>query len=228
MRSTSTRSTKLWTSSSGPFTNDGSARPHSSSSASVRSMRRASSGASTPAAASARLQAMLPVTSSSKSRRSKRKEAPNSKAAASGAESKRPDHSVLIGLHSWIVDARIDRLARALEQLEAHDAAQRRARLVDVRVERFAMRAEPLPAVDRGDVLARDERPEARERLARGRPPQDAGGLVHHLRPRRFETVDAPDAVRARENVEAADQIGQPHRDAVERGRRAARERDFY
>ena len=57
-------------------------------------MAAVSAADSTPAAASACAQATLPVTSSSKSARSKPKEMPKSKAAGSGAVSKRPDQSV--------------------------------------------------------------------------------------------------------------------------------------
>src|SRR5262245_29412637 len=57
-----------------------------------------------PARASARAHAMLPVTSSSNRRRSKRNDAPNSNAARSGAVSKRPDHSVVPSRRSSVVD----------------------------------------------------------------------------------------------------------------------------
>ncbi len=60
-------------------------------------MARVSSADSTPAAPSASAHARLPVTSSSKSARSKPKEMPKSKAAGSGAVSNRPDQSVTLG-----------------------------------------------------------------------------------------------------------------------------------
>ena len=69
------------------------------------SICRASSGVSTPAVASARAHARLPVTSSSNRRRSKRNDEPNSNAAASGAVSKRPDHRVVISLQSPVVES---------------------------------------------------------------------------------------------------------------------------
>ena len=62
------------------------------------SIWRGSSASARRRFASARAHAMLPVTSSSNRRRSKRNEAPNSNAAASGAVSKRPDQSVVISL----------------------------------------------------------------------------------------------------------------------------------
>ena len=91
-RSTSSRSTKLCTSSSGPSTNAGFARPRSRMSVERGGdRRRPPSRVSTPAAGSARAHARLPATSSSKRRRSKPNDEPHSKAAASGAASKRPD-----------------------------------------------------------------------------------------------------------------------------------------
>ena len=69
------------------------------------SIRPASSSDSTPARASARAQAMLPVASSSNRRRSKRKDEPNAKAAASGAVSNRPDQRLSSGhLIIWIFE----------------------------------------------------------------------------------------------------------------------------
>src|SRR6478735_2066771 len=56
----------------------------------------------TPARPRARAHAMLPVTSSSNRRRSKRNDAPNSNASGSGAPSNLPDHSVVIGFpETW-------------------------------------------------------------------------------------------------------------------------------
>ena len=77
--------------------------PVSRISPSAASICAASSGVRTPAAESARAQARLPVTSSSKRRRSNRNDAPNSNAAASGAVSKRPDHKVVGGGWSLVI-----------------------------------------------------------------------------------------------------------------------------
>ena len=84
-RSTSWRSTKLCTSSSGPATQAGLRRPSSRIACSAATIARVSSADSTPAAPSASAQARLPVTSSSKSARSKPNEMPKSNAAGSGA-----------------------------------------------------------------------------------------------------------------------------------------------
>ena len=77
MRSTSWRSTNAWMSSSGPSTNAGSRRPASRMSREAAARwPRASASESTPARASASAHARLPVTSSSKSRRSKGSDTP--------------------------------------------------------------------------------------------------------------------------------------------------------
>ena len=120
-RSTSSRSTKLWTSSSSPDDErrDRRGRARASPSAPPRSgapRRR-------PARrrfASARAHAMLPVTSSSNRRRSKRNEAPNSNAAASGAASKRPDQRV--SHQSCSVDPVVSRRRESSRRFRADDA----------------------------------------------------------------------------------------------------------
>ena len=107
---------------------------------------RASSAVSTPASRSARAHARLPVTSSSNSRRSKRNDAPNSNAAASGAVSNRPDQRFVISRQSSVVSVRrwrarsscasarpstsADDVAVALEQLQARRRRSTRSWIV--------------------------------------------------------------------------------------------------
>ena len=76
------------------------ARPRSRSSVERRlDLRRVLGASARRPSRSARAHARLPVTSSSNRRRSKRNEAPNSNAAASGAVSKRPDQRLVISRH---------------------------------------------------------------------------------------------------------------------------------
>src|SRR5262245_53070902 len=105
-----------------------------------------------PARARARAQAMLPVTSSSNRRRSKRNDLPNSKAAGSGAPSNRPDQRVVIEVER---ERRLpaDDTAIAFEQFQPDDTRHPFLNLVDERVERLAERSEPEPVVDGVGVL---------------------------------------------------------------------------
>ena len=75
------------------------ARGCRSSATSICRPRRAAARRRAP---SARAHARLPVTSSSNRRRSKRNDAPNSNAAASGAASNRPDHRVSSGSRGMV------------------------------------------------------------------------------------------------------------------------------
>src|SRR6476661_8054595 len=95
---------------------------------------------------------MLPVTSSSKRRRSKRKDLPNSNAAGSGAPSKRPDQRVVMEVEGERGLPAND-TAVAFEQLHPDDAGHPFLDFVDERVERLAQRREPEAIVDGVGVL---------------------------------------------------------------------------
>src|SRR5262249_45084599 len=144
--------------------------------------------ASTPARLNARAHARLPVTSSSNRRRSKRNDAPKSKAAASGAASKRPDQrfvafdaaglGLAAGLWSAIRCDRdefwrgrhlgdIDDLAAARKQLETDDSGDAFVCGVDERIQRFARRSKPKAAGYEVGVFAADDLAQAIE-LGRG------------------------------------------------------------
>src|SRR5436190_20343245 len=226
-RSTSTRSTKLCTSSSGPSTNSGLDRASSSIAASSASIWLASAAESTPAAASARAHAMLPAMSSSNSRRSKRNEAPNSNASASGPMSKRPDHSVVIVLLS-IADVAVRDLAYALVEFHAHDSVYHLLDSVDVGVERSAQQAEPAAVLDELGVLAADGAGKTMHLASRHALLELVvrGGEDGYRRC--FELFAATDAVLAGKKIETADQIEQRHSYAVERHRNARLERNVH
>src|SRR5262245_2359531 len=242
-RSTSSRSTKLWTSSSAPLTNAGSDRPRSSRSARAASICAASSRASTPARLNARAHARLPVTSSSNKRRSKRNDAPKSKAAASGAASKRPDQrfvALAAGLSSAIRCNRdefwrgrplgdMDDLAAARKQLETDDAGDALVRGVDKRIQRFARRGEPKAARYQVGVFAADDLAQAIELRRGDRRARRPMRRVQHYGRRRLAQVAIlwlSDAVRRGDGTEAFEQVEDRHGDAVDPGRRAAIERD--
>src|SRR5262245_29729644 len=248
-RSTSSRSTKLWTSSSAPLRSAGSDRPRSRRSASAASICAASSRASTPARLNARAHARLPVTSSSNRRRSKRNDAPKSKATASGAASKRPDQRLVAfdaglelaaGLWSAIRCDRdefrrgrplgdMDDLATARKQLETDDARDAFVRGVDERIQRFARRGEPEAAIHEIGVFAADEFAQTIELGRGGRGAKRPMRRVQHdgrRRPAQVAILWQSDAVRRGNGAKAFEQVEDRHGDAVDPGRRAALERD--
>ena len=112
-----------------------------------------------PPRASARAHAMLPVTSSSNRRRSKRNEAPNSNAAASGAVSNRPTRALTFSPFvsgrsssslSVVAAASCSTISHvAVEQLQPDGAGDALLQRVDVGVRaRARSRREPLAAID--------------------------------------------------------------------------------
>src|SRR6188508_3017035 len=165
----------------------------------------------TPALASASAHARLPVTSSSKRRRSNGNETPKSNAAGSGAESKRPDHN---GLDMLSLSS--DNLRAALQQPHPNRAGHLLRRRVDVGIEAGAQRIEPLAAIDRFDVGGRDGRIEALLRFRRDIAPELGVREMQHDGGRRFvkraraaavrfhlDAIETADAVFAGDRLEA-------------------------
>ena len=162
-----------------------------------------SAASSTPARASASAHARLPVTSSSKSRRSNGNDTPKSNAAGSGAESNLPDHSGLdMGLirRSGSREAggfSADEVCRPFEEPNADFSGHLFRGRVDICIEADAQGIEPFAAINRLDIRRGYRCIETLLRFGRDKTPQLGVRDVQHDGGRRFVERARPAAVGA-------------------------------